>query len=302
MTVEGRDPMAEERMDPATADTASFWEHAYRYGFASAYVRDKRVLDIACGEGYGTDALREAGARSVVGIDLSCTTCAGARRKYGQLFCAGDAQAIPLADRSVDVVVSFETIEHIERPALFLDECVRVLAPRGVLILSTPNRKVHGESPHRNPFHLSEMDEPEILYLLASRFRRTRRYAQIPKTAPWWSPRTLAATDAWWIRLRGGWRVREWVRSLLCPHIVRRLDEGDRRSPVRAALTRDRLLASWVNPYRVYPRWKSGKDRPWYLVAVAHDRSDARGWKKGRPRAMMTPRSHRLSLLGTGKS
>jgi len=131
-------------------------------------VRDKRVLDIASGEGYGTAVLRRAGSRSVVGIDVSQDICSRAREKYGEPFCAGDAHAIPLSDHSVDVIVSFETIEHVEGPDTFLDECVRVLVPKGILIVSTPNKAVHSESPEPNPFHCSEMNEGDFLSLLGS--------------------------------------------------------------------------------------------------------------------------------------
>jgi ubiquinone/menaquinone biosynthesis C-methylase UbiE len=262
--------MAEERMDPVSACSASFWEHAYRYRFAIRYVVGKRVLDIACGEGYGTAALRKAGSRSVVGIDICPETCRAARSRYKEKFCAGDAQAIPIADRSVDVIVSFETIEHIERPDLFLDECARVLVPGGTLIVSTPNKAVHRESPERNPFHCSELNEEDLLALLAHRFTHTERYVQIVKTAPWWSLRSLAATHSPWIRIKGGWRVREWLRSRVCPQTCRELDEEDRHSPVEAILSGDRFLASWLNPYCVRSRSRGGRERPWYWVAVSH--------------------------------
>ena len=263
--------MADERMDPASACSASFWEHAYRYKFAAKYVRDKRVLDIACGEGYGTSALERAGSKSVVGIDLSSSTCARARKRYGDLFCAGDAHAIPLADSSIDVIVTFETIEHIRAPEAFLDECVRVLAPKGLFIVSTPNKAVHSESPEQNAFHCSEMNEEDLLNLLASRFSHTKRYTQVIKTAPWWSPLSIAATHAGWVGKKGGWRAREWMRTLLCPHINHDLGEKERHAPVEAILARDNLLAQWVNPYCVRPRSRSERERPWYLIAVSHD-------------------------------
>lgn len=263
--------MAEVRMDPASASSASFWEHVYRYRFATQYVRDKRVLDIACGEGYGTAALRRAGSRSVVGMDISWQTCQRANQKYGEGFCAGDAHAIPVDDHSIDVIVSFETIEHIRGPEVFLDECVRILAPKGLLIVSTPNKAVHGESPEPNPFHCSEMNEDDFLSLLASRFIHTKCYVQTVKTAPWWSPRSFAATQSQWTRIKGGWRAREWMRSLLCPRICGDLNEEDRDSPVEAILSRDRFLAPWVNPYCVRSRSRRRRERPWYLIALCQD-------------------------------
>src|SRR5207249_9324746 len=108
-------------------------------------VPEKRVLDIACGEGYGSAALARAGAASVVGVDISAEACEHARRKYGVDARVGRADRIPLPAGSIDVIVSFETIEHVERPESFLNECVRVLAPGGALILSTPNREAFAE-------------------------------------------------------------------------------------------------------------------------------------------------------------
>src|SRR6266536_6693906 len=134
-----------ERMLPEKAAATTFWEHIYRYRFATRFVRGKRVLDIACGEGYGTAALSRAGAASVIGVDISEETCEHARRKYGVDARQGSADQIPLPAQSIDVVVSFETIEHVERPEAFLDECLRVLAPGGMLVLSTPNREAFQE-------------------------------------------------------------------------------------------------------------------------------------------------------------
>ena len=101
-----------------------------RYRFAKDFVRGKRVLDIACGEGYGAAALAKAGASSVVGVDVSADVCDHALRKYGLDARPGDAQAIPLPDRSIDLVVSFETIEHVDDPNVFVRECARVLVNR----------------------------------------------------------------------------------------------------------------------------------------------------------------------------
>src|ERR1019366_4929606 len=136
----------------------TFWEHVYRYAFACRFVRGKRVLDIACGEGYGAAALQKAGAARVTGVDISEAACFHARSKYGIDAKLGAAEKIPLGEGSVDVVVSFETIEHIPNPDRFLDECVRVLVPGGRLIISTPNKSIYGQAV-QNPYHWSEMTE-----------------------------------------------------------------------------------------------------------------------------------------------
>ena len=76
-----------------------------------------------------------------------------------------------MPDRSIDVVVSFETIEHVDAPAAFLGECARVLVPEGMLIVSTPNRPVYSGEGRQNPFHRLEFDEEEFIDLLRTRFR-----------------------------------------------------------------------------------------------------------------------------------
>ena len=120
-----------ERMVPESSDRSTFWEHVYRYNFASSFVKGKRVLDIACGEGYGAAALQRAGATHVIGVDVSEDVCVHAHRKYGLDARLGSAEQIPLTDKSVEVIVSFETIEHVADPYRFLDECARVWAPGG---------------------------------------------------------------------------------------------------------------------------------------------------------------------------
>src|SRR5215831_8579299 len=117
-----------ERMVPEQTPPAVFWEHIYRYRFASEFVKGKRVLDIACGEGYGAAALLKAGAASVVGVDICPETCEHARRKYGIDARVGHVHSIPLPSHVIDVIVSFETLEHVDLPGRFLDECCRVLA------------------------------------------------------------------------------------------------------------------------------------------------------------------------------
>src|SRR4051794_25160393 len=131
-----------ERMVPEASNGGTFWEHIERYRFSLPYVRGKRVLDIACGEGYGSAALLKGGAKAVTGVDVAEEACAHAREKYGVNAIVGSAEAIPLPDASVDVVVSFETIEHVPNMNAFMAECHRVLVPGGRIIISTPNLPV----------------------------------------------------------------------------------------------------------------------------------------------------------------
>jgi len=159
-------------------------EHWHRYAFARGLVAGRRAADVACGEGYGS-ALLAGTARDVVGIDIDQATVEHARAAYGQRpnlrFVAGSATALPLANASMDAVVSFETIEHLEaadQPRL-IAEFARVLAPGGRLVLSSPNRPEYSEARgYVNPFHRCELGRGELARLLAPAFPALRWYRQ----------------------------------------------------------------------------------------------------------------------------
>ncbi|MCF4124261.1 methyltransferase domain-containing protein [Methylobacterium sp. SyP6R] len=133
------------------------------------------VLDIACGEGYGAANLASV-ARHVTGVDIDAGTVAEARARYGNrdnlTFLHGDAEKIPADDASFDVVVSFETIEHLKDADRFLREIKRVLKPGGLLIISSPNEPEYRKSlSHPNPHHLREFDLPSFQGILSANFR-----------------------------------------------------------------------------------------------------------------------------------
>jgi ubiquinone/menaquinone biosynthesis C-methylase UbiE len=258
-----------ERMVPEGCDPDTFWQHIYRYRFASRFVAGKAVLDIACGEGYGSAALEKAGAASVVGVDISEEACAHARQKYGIDARQGSAENIPLPDGSVDAVVSFETIEHVEKPGKLLDECFRVLRPGGRLIVSTPNRDIYTEPDQSNPYHCSEMNESEFESLLSKRFPRWRMYVQMPNRAPWWSATSIAAVSSPWLNLKGFYRARKMLRAVLCPHINGEVSEQYRGSPIDAVLGKDRALSTLANQYAVRRRPASRAGDFIFYLAVA---------------------------------
>ncbi len=164
-----------ERFLPWTPNARMAYEHLHRYRFATRFVGGKRVLDIACGEGYGSAMLAES-ATLVVGADLDAATLAHARRRYPGdrlLFVRADAQRFALATGSVDVVVSFETIEHFAQQEPFLAAVKAALTADGLLIVSTPNPHVYtDESGHYNPFHERELDHQEFVELLGRHFRQ----------------------------------------------------------------------------------------------------------------------------------
>jgi len=157
-------------------------EHLHRYAWCRALARGKAVLDIACGEGYGSAMLAQTAA-SVIGIDISDEAVAHAAHTYAGIanlnYRQGDAAVIPLPDDAVDMVVSFETIEHHDRHQEMIDEIRRVLRPGGVLVLSSPNRPVYSDKAgHHNEFHVKELDFQELDDLLRTRFPKVRYYGQ----------------------------------------------------------------------------------------------------------------------------
>jgi SAM-dependent methyltransferase len=186
-----------ERFVPSCGGEIAY-EHWHRYAFARRFAAGKRVLDAACGEGYGT-ALLGAVAASVVGVDIDIATIDHARVTYGEgnrlRFFAASCSGLPLPSASVDVVVSFETIEHLEaaEQSDMLSEFARVLAPDGILVISSPNKRLYSDArAYVNPFHLQELYRDDLARLLCARFPAQHWYHQ--RLAFWsgiWAERGL---------------------------------------------------------------------------------------------------------------
>jgi len=156
-------------------------EHLHRYLFARSLCRGLSVMDVASGEGYGS-ALLAQGARSVVGVEVDPDVAAAAARTHpapNLSFICGDARSLPLADNSVDLIASFETIEHFFEHEAMLAEFRRVLRRGGRLVISSPERDVYsptGQPP--NPFHVRELTRAELLELLRTQFPSIQLYGQ----------------------------------------------------------------------------------------------------------------------------
>jgi GT2 family glycosyltransferase/protein-L-isoaspartate O-methyltransferase len=168
-----------ERYIPKTMAGLIQAEHEARYLWAMSAVPAKEVLDAGCGVGYGSLLLARAGARRVVGIDASAEAIEDARFRAGSCaeFVEGDIEDLPFAARSFDVVVCFETIEHVDDGGRALAEFKRVLRPDGVLIISSPNR---GVSPPGNPHHVHEYTAAELRAALSARFHNVALHRQHP--------------------------------------------------------------------------------------------------------------------------
>ncbi len=190
-------PWTGERFVPSCTGQL-LYEHLHRYAVAAALADGKRVLDIACGEGYGANLLA-ATAAQVIGVDIASEVIAHARQAYRKenlIFREGSCLNIPVEDHSIDLVVSFETIEHIDEPLAFLQEIKRVLAVDGALIMSSPDKAEYTDrTGATNPFHKQELYHEEFLLLLKQHFKRCRIGKQKLVAGSWIAADDLAAED-----------------------------------------------------------------------------------------------------------
>lgn len=167
-----------ERQAPTSIKEAEP-SHLARYQFALNFISSSdKVLDIPCGSGYGVELLTSKNAK-VIGVDI----CEGAIehakeffKKPLNSFYAGDMQNLIKIfpnDHIFDVIVSFEGIEHIQLPTIFLDEIKRLLKPKGLFLISTPRK------PHGSPYHINEYSLEEFRDLLSDKFIVKQIYGQI---------------------------------------------------------------------------------------------------------------------------
>ncbi|MEM8673196.1 MAG: class I SAM-dependent methyltransferase [Cyanobacteria bacterium P01_G01_bin.67] len=134
------------------------------YEIASRYANGKRVLDIACGTGYGSQILTLAGAQNVVAVDVCPDTIKYAKVHYqvpNLQFICSDAEQFDWSDE-FDLVCSFETLEHLPHPEIFLERIHKKLTPEGNLLISVPL----GETRHIDPYHLHTFSQDAVFSLL----------------------------------------------------------------------------------------------------------------------------------------
>jgi lipopolysaccharide biosynthesis protein/ubiquinone/menaquinone biosynthesis C-methylase UbiE len=139
-------------------------ERRHRYLFALKFCEGLDVLDVAAGEGYGASLLATV-ARTVIGVDIAQDAVDHANRNYGNdrlSYRQGAATALPVDDQAVDVIVSFETLEHLTEHDRFLGEIRRVLRPGGVLIMSSPDREIGLEGKLRLDIDRAERRSAEL--------------------------------------------------------------------------------------------------------------------------------------------
>ena len=157
-------------------------DHLHRYAIISKYIEGKIVLDIASGEGYGTNLISQK-AKFAYGVDIDAQSIADARQKYQKEnieFLEGSTDAIPLQDDSVDVLISYETIEHHDRHEEMMQEIKRVLKPGGMVIISTPDKYFYSDKRNfKNKFHIKELYKNEFLELVSRYFSKAQLLNQM---------------------------------------------------------------------------------------------------------------------------
>jgi glycosyltransferase involved in cell wall biosynthesis/ubiquinone/menaquinone biosynthesis C-methylase UbiE len=158
------------------------YEHLHRYAYATQFVQKKRVLDLACGEGYGSYLLART-AECVVGIDIDADAIRRASSTYLKRnleFKVGSITAVPLEGENLfDVIVCYEALEHVEDHEKLLKEVKRLLVPDGLFIVSTRNKRITSDQPqYKNPSHVHEFDFQQFRALLDTYFEQVKFLGQ----------------------------------------------------------------------------------------------------------------------------
>lgn len=170
-----------ERLDFNIADHEDFMEHLVRYGFARRYAAGK-VIDLACGVGYGSYFLCDAlSVHQVVGADISELAISFARKTFTNSKLRFDIQTATRTnypDSFFDTFISLETVEHIKDLSSFFQEAKRLLCNGGTFIMSVPNKKYFSDAGFVNEFHYHEMYYKELLELLMNYFKQFELFYQ----------------------------------------------------------------------------------------------------------------------------
>ena len=172
-------PLTGERTLPDVPDE-NYWfrRHLVVYEWIAARVAGKRVVDMACGEGYGSDVLARS-AGSVVGVDANPEAHEHARLRYTRPNLRFERDLVEGFSEPSDAVVFLQTIEHVEDPGAILDHFSSMLASDGVVYVSTPNLLTlapPGAEKSENPWHLREYRAAEFGELCRAHFGRVELY------------------------------------------------------------------------------------------------------------------------------
>jgi|SRR5690554_4223763 len=175
--------MASERQ--ALEVKSPWWgEHVHRYNYSLKHFIKKtdRVLDIACGTGFGTDLIAKHSENDVIGGDISDEAiefCKNSLSRKNLSFHHMDGTKLPFEDGHFDAITSFETIEHTTEFHKMISEFKRTTKKKGLIILSTPNFIINSPSGVvTNPFHTQEWNYDDFVELLNTHFNKYELFGQ----------------------------------------------------------------------------------------------------------------------------
>jgi 2-polyprenyl-3-methyl-5-hydroxy-6-metoxy-1,4-benzoquinol methylase len=254
-----------ERYVPWLEDPDVSYEHLHRYAYAMQFVQNKRVLDLACGEGYGSRLLART-AESVVGVDIDEQAVRHAGNKYiknNLRFKKGSITNIPIEGRSIfDVIICFEALEHIDDHEKLVKEVKRLLTGDGIFIVSTSNKWAYSDEPkHKNPFPVHGLYLDEFTELFEKYFKQVKILGQ----------RIYCNSNIWSIFPSGDSALSEYVIERTPREFA--FVESDKRTPLYfIALASDadkNLRASASNLVDISNELLNQKDR---AFAVARER------------------------------
>lgn len=214
-----------ERAIPGRTPPSTWLQHVSLYRFARRFAPDREVLDVACGMGYGSLMLLQAGAKRVLGVDISQDAVRYADLRYGREgleFCVGDARDLTSFGQ-FDLVVSIETIEHVPDGERCVAAAARALCPDGIYVVSTPNcgadlKACRGDR-RLGPYHHAEYDAQRLERELRAHFRELEMYGH------YWRGRTALRRAGLWLlkKLRRNLPVEPLSQARLARALPRRL-------------------------------------------------------------------------------
>jgi SAM-dependent methyltransferase len=172
-------PLTGERTLPDVPEE-NYWfrRHLFVYEWIAGRVAGKRVVDMACGEGYGSDVLAGSAA-SVVGVDANPEAHEHARLRYPRPNLRFERDLVESFSEPADAVVFLQTIEHVQDPGAILEHFKSMLAPGGVAFVSTPNLLTlapPGAEKSDNPWHVKEYRAEEFRSLCQAHFPRVEMF------------------------------------------------------------------------------------------------------------------------------
>lgn len=253
-----------EKIIPGTKDwQEQSAQHLSRYFFAGGFVQGRHVIDAGCGFGYGTAILSETGVATILGVDIAPEAIAYAQKHFSGsniTFNIDDCEKLATINSPVDVICSFENIEHLKHPERFLARACELLTSKGKLICSSPDRS--SMPPFKNgkpinPYHINEWYREEFEALLKKYFKEVDMHVQIVSISL--TARRQAVAN---LRASLNWLISDPFHRLT---VAQRRFRGLNMPQ----LDLEPLVAPDITDYPIYPvKYADIVGRPWCHVAI----------------------------------